>query len=56
MVGMEKDIKDLKENEDIGYCGCCARQIQRIPIKLSCNIYELSFLGSGYPLYFQFMK
>lgn len=24
-VGPEKDINDLKEGDDISYCGCCAR-------------------------------
>lgn len=24
-VGPEKDINDMKEDEDIGYCECCAR-------------------------------
>ncbi|KAL4484377.1 hypothetical protein ABPG74_019554 [Tetrahymena malaccensis] len=55
-VGPEKDINQIKENENIEYCECCARQIQRNQISLKCNIYELSFLGCGYPLYFYFLK
>ncbi|EWS72684.1 kinase domain protein (macronuclear) [Tetrahymena thermophila SB210] len=55
-VGPEKDINQIQEDETIEYCECCARQIQRHQLKLRCNIYELSFLGSGYPLYFFFIK
>ncbi|KAL4484378.1 hypothetical protein ABPG74_019555 [Tetrahymena malaccensis] len=55
-VGPEKDINQIQEDETIEYCECCARQIQRHQLKLKCNIYELSFLGSGYPLYFFFIK
>ncbi|EAS02382.2 phage head-tail family protein, putative (macronuclear) [Tetrahymena thermophila SB210] len=55
-VGPEKDINQIKENENIEYCECCARQIQRNQLSLKCNIYELSFLGCGFPLYFYFLK
>ncbi|KAL4483923.1 hypothetical protein ABPG72_013929 [Tetrahymena utriculariae] len=49
LVGYEN-----KESKDL--CVCCARQINKQKINLVCNLRDLSFLGSGYPLYFSFLK
>ncbi|EAS04833.2 kinase domain protein (macronuclear) [Tetrahymena thermophila SB210] len=49
LVGYES-----KESKDL--CVCCARQINKQKINLLCNLRDLSFLGSGYPLYFSFLK
>ncbi|KAL4435368.1 hypothetical protein ABPG74_022851 [Tetrahymena malaccensis] len=49
MVGYEN-----KESKDL--CVCCARQINKQKINFLCNLRDLSFLGSGYPLYFSFLK
>lgn len=37
-------------------CSCCARVAERKPLKLSCDPQSLSFLGSGFPLFFDFCK
>ncbi len=41
---------------DTEKCGCCARTINRIPIRVLGNQMDLAFLGSGIPLYFSFIK
>ncbi|EGR30034.1 phage head-tail family protein, putative, partial [Ichthyophthirius multifiliis] len=52
-VGMEKDIDQL---QNIEYCVCCARQIQKNKLNLNCDLEKLSFLGSGFPSYFVYIK
>ena len=37
-------------------CVCCGRWVNKKEIKLSCNMKDLYFLGSGFPLYFIFVK
>lgn len=37
-------------------CKCCRREINKKYLKLGLELKELSFLGSGYPLYFIFIK
>ena len=51
----EPDIKDCGATiEDI--CECCGQLVNKKQIDLCCNVRELHFLGSGYVLYFQFVK
>jgi len=42
--------------ENIQVCPCCDRQVSRLILPINCNITELSFLGSGYPLFLEFIK
>jgi len=37
-------------------CPCCNQSSRSRPFGKCCNWEEMSFLGSGYPLYFQFLK
>ena len=37
-------------------CNCCGRMVKKCPLALSTNIRQLHFLGSGYVLYFIFIK
>ena len=47
------EIKDLKS---ANICPCCAREIDRIPLDSNVQNKKLGFLGSGFPLYFEFLK
>ncbi|KAL4494115.1 hypothetical protein ABPG72_016071 [Tetrahymena utriculariae] len=38
------------------YCACCQRSYKNQRISLFCSLKELAFLGSGIPLYFQFVN
>ncbi len=37
-------------------CPCCTRRVDRSPLPINCSTNELAYLGSGYPLYFDFIK
>jgi hypothetical protein len=37
-------------------CLCCGFKVDRKLVGLGCSVESLSFLGSGYPLYFTFIK
>lgn len=51
LVGMEpEEVGEPKR------CVCCARTIEKRKLDLSCTLKDFSFLGSGYPLYFSFLK
>ena len=41
-------------NEVIKYCQCCVNQVQRKQFPLDVETEDLGFLGSGYPLFFDF--
>jgi len=45
-----------KEDEIREACPCCQLPLKGEQIPLSANLSELYHLGSGYPLYFQFIK
>ncbi|KAL4465968.1 hypothetical protein ABPG74_004205 [Tetrahymena malaccensis] len=44
------------ESKNPEYCACCQRSYKNKRISLFCSLKELAFLGSGIPLYFQFVK
>ncbi|EAR87417.1 kinase domain protein (macronuclear) [Tetrahymena thermophila SB210] len=44
------------ESKNPQYCACCQRSYKNSRISLFCSLKELAFLGSGVPLYFQFVK
>ncbi|KAL4481493.1 hypothetical protein ABPG74_007582 [Tetrahymena malaccensis] len=52
----EKEKRTLSLGEDCNKCDCCGRNVERKPLDLNCNITDLSFLGSGFPMFFQFVK
>jgi hypothetical protein len=52
MIGNE----DKSDDAQISYCKCCSRRIENVRIKLNCDLTELSFLGSGFPLFFTYTK
>ncbi|KAL4466145.1 hypothetical protein ABPG72_000691 [Tetrahymena utriculariae] len=37
-------------------CDCCGRNVDRKALNLDCQVTDLSFLGSGFPMFFQFIK
>ncbi|KAL4478394.1 hypothetical protein ABPG74_006629 [Tetrahymena malaccensis] len=37
-------------------CDCCGRDIERELLDMKSDVIQLSYLGSGYPMYFQFLK
>lgn len=37
-------------------CRCCGYQIERENLPISCNLDELKFLGSGFPLFYNYIK
>ncbi|CAK77359.1 unnamed protein product (macronuclear) [Paramecium tetraurelia] len=45
-----------KEGETVNICPCCKQQIHKTQIDLQRDEMAFSFLGSGYPLYFNFIK
>lgn len=62
LVAPEFKEEELKEAEECGKkipltaCPCCGFKIHRKKLSLWCDISEFSFLGSGYPLFFIFIK
>lgn len=46
----------MKENEEYEVCPCCMIHVEKRKIELSEDPIVLSFLGSGYPLYFNFIR
>ena len=37
-------------------CRCCGYQIERTNLPISCNLEDLKFLGSGFPLFYNYVK
>lgn len=48
----ESEKKTLHLGDDCNKCDCCGRNVERKPLNLNCRIEELSFLGSGFPMFF----
>ncbi|CAD8158550.1 unnamed protein product [Paramecium pentaurelia] len=48
--------KPYKEGETVNICPCCKQQIEKTQIDFQRDEMAFSFLGSGYPLYFNFIK
>ena len=40
----------------INICDCCGYNVNRNQLPITCDITELAFLGSGFPLLFIFVK
>lgn len=60
LVGPERQIdfgeNDISNLDDDKFCMCCARKTDRIKLPMNCDLKELAYLGSGYPLYFGYIK
>ena len=54
-VGIEKK-KISKKDKELKICVCCGRKIERSQFSLKCKPLDLAYLGSGYPLYFYYLK
>ncbi|EAR91342.1 transmembrane protein, putative (macronuclear) [Tetrahymena thermophila SB210] len=37
-------------------CDCCGRDVERESLNMNSDVIQLSYLGSGYPMFFQFQK
>ncbi|KAL4496207.1 hypothetical protein ABPG72_012944 [Tetrahymena utriculariae] len=55
-VGKDKLPEELAPGEQIKYCECCARQIQKTNLPLNTDTIELAFLGSAYVAYLEYIK
>ncbi|EAR89312.2 kinase domain protein, putative (macronuclear) [Tetrahymena thermophila SB210] len=55
-VGKDKLPEELAPGEQITFCGCCARQIQKTNLPLNVDTIELAFLGSAYVAYLEYIK
>ncbi|KAL4478393.1 hypothetical protein ABPG74_006628 [Tetrahymena malaccensis] len=57
-VGPDKEFteKDQKEGFVNEKCDCCGRSVDREILNLNSDITKLSYLGSGFPMFFQFLK
>ncbi len=56
-MGEAYSYEELEENgQRAERCECCGVQTNRKNLPLSCELHLLGHLGSGYPLYFQFLK
>ncbi|KAL4475819.1 hypothetical protein ABPG72_011380 [Tetrahymena utriculariae] len=57
-VGPDKEFteKDKKQGFVNEKCDCCGRSVEREILNLNSDITKLSYLGSGFPMFFQFLK
>ncbi|KAL4444393.1 hypothetical protein ABPG74_016686 [Tetrahymena malaccensis] len=55
-VGKNKMPSNTQQEEIFEVCPCCDYQIDKNTISLREQVDTLSFLGSGYPLFFHYMK
>lgn len=47
------EIEDSKPTE---LCPCCGYVVSRTKLSLCCDIMDLSFMGSGFPCFYNFIK
>ncbi|EAR91343.2 phage head-tail family protein, putative (macronuclear) [Tetrahymena thermophila SB210] len=57
-VGPDKEFteKDKQQGFINEKCDCCGRSVDREILNLNSDITKLSYLGSGFPMFFQFLK
>ena len=55
-VGPKMQISEMPVHLELEFCECCARQVNKKILSLNCDTNDISFLGSGFPLYFVFIK
>lgn len=49
------DSSPTRQNEPVDLCDCCGCPLKNTQLPLCCSRYELFFLGSGFPLFFDFI-
>ena len=49
-------IAEIPDDQDLEFCECCARSVNQRILSINCDTNDISFLGSGYPLYFVYIK
>lgn len=47
---------DQQKREAVDVCDCCGYPVENSQVPLCCHPKELLFLGTGFPLFFEFMK
>ncbi|KAL4446608.1 hypothetical protein ABPG74_005546 [Tetrahymena malaccensis] len=55
-IGREAQVSEIGITENLQICQCCGQFVQKEHLSIKQDILQLSFLGSGYPMYFEFLK
>ncbi|KAL4496206.1 hypothetical protein ABPG72_012943 [Tetrahymena utriculariae] len=55
-IGREAQVNEIGIVENLQICQCCGQFVQKEHLSIKQDILQLSFLGSGYPMYFEFLK
>ncbi|EAR89313.2 phage head-tail family protein, putative (macronuclear) [Tetrahymena thermophila SB210] len=55
-IGREAQVNEIGIVENLQICQCCGQFVQKEHLSIKHDILQLSFLGSGYPMYFEFLK
>ncbi|KAL4475818.1 hypothetical protein ABPG72_011379 [Tetrahymena utriculariae] len=55
-VDFEKILDEKAQGKINEKCDCCGRDIERELLDMNSDVIQLSYLGSRYPMYFQFLK
>lgn len=52
---LSRRVGNEEEGKDSLTCPCCGYEIERLKIGLCDNTEKLSFLGAGYPMFYNFI-